>query len=438
MYLVRTKAFFRIAKQALVERIQFDWPVLKAGLVLRAVIARINGYVTGRRGVELDALGSLWRRTPGTWVDHYCDVRLRRLMGGAPEHKRSLIEPLIEKGFDYEFGKRLSASLGEAGGFDRRLLVLRDQSPNDKGIVIVKYTNYFRYFYRLFTGRLFEDYHVVLEPSWIGVFLPEILCFGLTGSRVFVQAWEERDFNALLGFGSGLIPVPCGPNGWVNPDVFFPVHNAAKEYDAIMVSLWSDFKRHYALFRALKEARNRRIRIACVGEPWPRTRREIEDLAIYYGVRSQVDFYESVTQAELNMLFNRSRVTLLMSRKEGSNKSIVESMFAGTPAFLRTGHNYGTSYPFLNEATGGFVRENELPRLLQRIHAGAFDGLSPRAWVLKHWSPITSTGILERTIYGDEEGRVAVKVNAPDLDYLFAQDRERLKEANARLREYLK
>ena len=160
-----------------------------------------------------------------------------------------------------------------------------------------------------------------------------------------------------------------------------------------------------------------RVRIACVGQPWPRTMADVQSLAQYYGVADRVDFYDSVDQAELNRLYSRSRAALLWSRKEGSNKSVIEAMLADIPVIIRHGHNYGTHYEFVNPETGVFAREEELPGLLDALHEGTFGPFAPRRWALEHWSPQRATCTVEEAIYGDCAGRLAEKVNSPDLQY---------------------
>src|SRR5207302_8893683 len=140
---------------------------------------------------------------------------------------------------------------------------------------------------------LLDDYALVLEPSWVGYFLPEILRFQEFSHPIYVQTWETRDREFLEQLDSNLVPVPAAPNGWVDPNVFRPTVGAEKMYDLVYVALWSDFKRHFALFRALAQARTPQLRVACVGQPWPQSLADVRAQAEFYGVSRLVEFFES-------------------------------------------------------------------------------------------------------------------------------------------------
>src|SRR5205085_1837301 len=96
----------------------------------------------------------------------------------------------------------------------------------------------------------------------------------------------------------------------------------------------------------------------------------IRDQAEYYDVHDLIEFRESVTPPEVNRYLNRAKATVLWSRREGSNRSIVEAMFADVPCILRRGHNFGYHYPYINSQTGRFASEAALPIVLEDIFRG--------------------------------------------------------------------
>src|SRR5213078_1833422 len=110
---------------------------------------------------------------------------------------------------------------------------------------------------------------------------------------------------------------------------------------------WAKFKRHHRFLAALARlrARGERLRAILVGYPLDFPLDHVRRLVRYYGVADQVELYERLPAADVNELFNRARVNVLWSRREGFNRSIIEGMFAGVPAILREGFNYGHRYP---------------------------------------------------------------------------------------------
>jgi len=134
-------------------------------------------------------------------------------------------------------------------------------------------------------------------------------------------------------------------------------------------------------------------------------------------VDDQIEWHEGLPQSGVNALLNRSKVNVIWSRKEGVNRAIIEGMFAGVPCIVREGFNYGFKYPYVNEQTGCFAHEDELPDSLAWMveHHHRFD---PRRWVMAHMSCQEATSILEGTIRQHTPGPwrtpLAVKVNTLD------------------------
>lgn len=410
-----------IARRDILERMQFDWRISRAAVTSSMILFSLAARVFLHLKRELGILGLMWRTVDTELSTRFAERRLLSLRrkAGPAAVAATMSEMVVQRG-DVEVETALRNSMGASRPFEKRLLVLKAPDATGKGVLVIKYTNYFKHFRRIFNLQaLSRDFHIVLEPSWIGFYLPEILAFEtLAPNPVFVQAWEERDRLFLDSMGTNLKSVPLSPNAWTNPNIFQSHHGSPKTYDAIVVSVWADYKRHFALFRALRDAQEPALRIVCIGEPWPRSMSSIRDEAAHYGVDQQVQFFDSLNHEQLGDLYGRSRIALLLSRKEGPNKAIVEAMFAGTPAFIRNGFNYGTRYPYLNGETGGFFDEATLPQLLLDAHRGRFSGLRPDKWVREHWNPVSSTRVLEQAIFGRVTGTLHVKVNSPDLDYL--------------------
>jgi hypothetical protein len=140
-------------------------------------------------------------------------------------------------------------------------------------------------------------------------------------------------------------------------------------------------------------------------------------------VREQLTFFERLSPAEVNMKLNESRVNLLLSLKEGSNKSIFEGFFAGVPGMiLRCA--VGPAHSYFTPQTGKLIDEADLARELLWFRENAHT-FSPREWALENISPQITTLKLEK-ILAEEAGRrdepwtrgLVVKVNAPELSYM--------------------
>ncbi len=121
------------------------------------------------------------------------------------------------------------------------------------------------------------------------------------------------------------------------------------------------------------------------------------DLAKHYGVADQVEFHEWLNSSEVNKMLNRARVNIIWSKKEGSNRALVEGMLSGVAGILLKGHNYGFKYKHINEQTGWFVSENELPDKLYQ-YCRHEHNLESRSWILENMSCQSATSIINAAL----------------------------------------
>lgn len=130
---------------------------------------------------------------------------------------------------------------------------------------------------------------------------------------------------------------------------------------------------------------------------------------------------------------------MLLSRKEGSNKTLFESMFANTPVILLS-NNVGVNKDYINEYTGRLVREAELPDAILEFASGST--LQPRVWAMANITPERSTQKLEAklaSIGADVPGiSLFVKVNAPEATYMDARVAARMPQIGTVLRQFEK
>ena len=311
--------------------------------------------------------------------------------------------------------------------FHKRLIILSPPKKGMRGVLLLKYTYYFFYLSQVFDlDKLLDKYILVLEPSFSAYFNPSILYLIGRPEPIIIQASETVDYEFIENLDMNLIPIDIGANCWVDSNTFFPMSNVAKNYDIIMVSLWADFKRHYHLFEILSKCKNKdKIRVALVGLPWPKTLQDIKRIAEYYGINHCIEFFEKLSQEKVNILLNESKVYLLLSKKEGFNKSIIEAMYANTPGFLLEGFNYGQHYSYINKQTGGFIHPSKLVEFIENIDSILqTNNFSPNKWILKHMCVENSMAKLfallskiEKEMNIEINKEMAIKINTPDCDY---------------------
>jgi glycosyltransferase involved in cell wall biosynthesis len=326
-------------------------------------------------------------------------------------------------------------SLAGTGKADllRDLIVLKKHTADEKGVILLKYARTFSAVVALLDmERVMSRYTLVLEPCWAGYCDPSILMLVAPGHPVVVQCFTEDDYRYIERVGWPLIPIRQGPADWVDADNFAPSGAPGKIYDLIMVANWGAHKRHAQLFRALRDVRDRKVRVLLAGFPWAnRTAHDIRREAASVGNdHVQIEIRESVPHTELAGLVSQSKVFVFLTRKEGDNKALVEAMFADVPAIVYD-RTIGGAGSRINEATGVFASDARLAQSIEYMldNHGKF---SPRRWALEHTGSVVATRVLDgalRTAVTKAGGRyttsIVEKTNAPNLAY---KDRARREE----------
>lgn len=234
-----------------------------------------------------------------------------------------------------------------------------NHSSGEKGVLLVKYSHFFPLLLKLYDCKVLAlHYDVVLEPSWAGYFDLSILSYINYPSSVYVMAYEKRDFDLLTQLKSNLVPVNVGPNWYVDPSIF-KFRSVESKYDLVVVSAWAKFKRHKELFVRLGQS-DVITSVALVGYPVDMKLSQIKEMATRYCKNVRFSFFENVDQVQVADIISRSKVSLLWSKFEGNNRSLIESIYCGTPIMLYRGHNYGESYSYIQEQTGRFADERDI------------------------------------------------------------------------------
>ncbi len=310
----------------------------------------------------------------------------------------------------------------------KRSIVLLEPSGVRKGVLLLKFTNTFSFpLRRGFLNRFMDRFVVVLEPSWAGYADADILQFTKRPDPVFVESADRGDSRLLAGLGCNLVPLPLGSGCWVDHRVFRPLADTRKDFDVVYVANSNYYKRMHAFMRLVHDLRKQlgRARGAMVCSAWGTDLTEAQELAAAYGVSSEIELFADLPADALNHVLNRSRFTLLMSRKEGSNKTLFESMFADTPVAL-IAENVGVCREHIPAEAGLVVPEDQMAAVLAgSLNTGHAKRFEPRKWALEHISPEVSTTKLERAIQAQlgwpSPVNLKVKINVPELRYMTAQ-----------------
>ena len=266
----------------------------------------------------------------------------------------------------------------------KAIILKRPVSPDEKGVLFVAFEDqWLRLLRHAAISPLARDYHLVLSPTWSP---PYDLAFSIA-----TRMWPNPLFTILSNFDdipvfSRLFPtvrvVRLLASSWVNANTFAPDNHLVKEYDIVMLANFAAYKRHFALFRALRDM-NRRTRVLLLGRPWGgRNRSTLEDEARAFGVLDRITIMEGLSDPEMIRKLQSAKVSVILSTREGACVAVVESLFANVPVGLLRGASVG-SRAYINAQTGRFLRPERLSEDLTTFVA-AFADYQPRRWAVQN------------------------------------------------------
>jgi glycosyltransferase involved in cell wall biosynthesis len=314
------------------------------------------------------------------------------------------------------------------------ITVLKKPNGAEKGVIIINYSYYFPLFLRFFNAEdIFTKYHLILEPSWAGFCESNILIYTQLNVPIFIQTYEERDYNFVNALDSNLIPIKVGPSWFINYKNFAPpAPDQQRDIDLIVVAAWAKYKRHRALFSALKGVVLKKpdFRIVLVGYPGDMSQNDILTYADEMGLANNVKIYEWITPQEVADLYKRAKINVLWSKFEGNNRAIIEGMLCDTPVIMRENHNYGEKYDFINAQTGYFANEQTLESKVFGLLSDTTT-FTPRDYILNNRNCDVATQIMQTAIKNYElkhnsnpewHADLAVKVNdLHGMHYLYEE-----------------
>lgn len=329
---------------------------------------------------------------------------VERILRVPPPGVTSRLSTEVEKAYAIYLGSVTAGAkhLRAENLIGHRLLVLKSSREHERGVIVIDYTYSFPLIARFCDlHALSQRYYVLLEPSWIGYCTPEILVYSRLGEPVFVQTIEQPDAAFLGSVSRHFVHVLTTGNWWVDHRLIRPSPQVTKDVDVSMVAAWSGYKRHAHFFAALGRLRRKgvslNVQLIGYAVDGTMTRDDIYRQAQYYGVADTLEILEHLTPQEVSQNVSRSKVNVLWSRREGSNRAIIEAMLTDVPVILRAAHNYGQPYAFINPSTGRFADESSLPDVLLDV-IERFQEFAPRQWILENMTPQIATRVINERI----------------------------------------
>jgi len=307
-------------------------------------------------------------------------------------------------------------------------------SASDKGVLTIAYNYAIPSFMYLFDYKeIMKRYHIVLEPSTARFLMPEILICDELTDPVYVQSGEPRDAKFLQRYSKSLVPVPIAANWWLDTRIFNNDLPEKKAFDVIMVSTFTKLKRHYLLFEAMKKLKlkGKLLTAVLIGYQGRYTKNDIEKMAIKAGIENQVTILENLSPTEIASYYKRSKINVLLSKREGSSRTIIEGLHCGVPAMIRQGFNFNYKYNFITSKSGAYFKDNSLAEdmlnLIDKVDADNIDTLEVLSKV--NIDPFNAAKILSDTIYPDQNISIEPKASGlHGMEYIRENARHELEE----------
>jgi glycosyltransferase involved in cell wall biosynthesis len=314
-------------------------------------------------------------------------------------------------------------------------------SEREKGVLFVSFESEW---FKLFRHCNLEDfsrrYTLVIAPSGDPHNIVNYVFPTVYPATIFTLVSHPEEVDILPRVAANYVVVPLYASSWVNPNLYEPRPRSERDIDLVMVANFAKFKRHYALFKAIR-GMPEHLRILLIGQDQDsRTAETIMSAAQCYGVRDRFQLLSNAGYEVVVDALCRSRASVILSRREGSCVVIAESLFADTPAALLHNAEIG-SRSFINDATGRLLHDGDLAAQLVDFLAEA-ERYSPRAWAQEHISCFQSSARLNEIIKqhmlatGQEwTCDLAPLCWRPDPCLVAAQDRQRMEIAHEDLRQ---
>jgi len=350
----------------------------------------------------------------------------RRLLRRLESSLRNHVEHLNPTGDDWNLISPESASDTVAKG----IILKAPGGDGEKGVLFISFEGqWLRLFRYGDIEKIARDYHLVLAPSWSPPHdLALMMAARLWPGPLFTLMSNFNDYDAFRRLSPNLEPIQLLASSWVNPDIFDVSEPVEKEYDIVVLANFAAYKRHFLLFRALRDMAPE-TRVLLLGRAIDgRSSETILSEADVYGVRDRVTIKEGLPDAEMVRAMRSAKVSLMLSGTEGSCVAVVECLFADVPVGLFENAIIG-SRAYINDRTGALLSPRGVGRQLTEFIAGSAQ-MTPRQWVLDHEiscfgsSRILNETVKERVVGWGEAwtGDLAVHHWRPNPSYVNEED----------------
>ncbi len=300
---------------------------------------------------------------------------------------------------------------------NRSLILKAPGAGGERGVFVIWFeSNLIALLHCRQLRELLKDYRIVFASSWSPPYPQAIWPLaGFEDADVTLMLSNARDEEWFRRMDLGFAVTPLYMSSWVDPECYSPKPAEERDIDVLMVANWAPFKRHWLLFEALR-ALPANWRVVLAGQPEAgRTMGHVRKMAAAHRAPQQIEFHDRLRVDEVAALQERSKTSLILSRREGSCVVVAESLCAGAAVGLLEGAHIGSS-AFVNRRTGAFLRERhlaeDLGRLVDAASAGEF---SPLEWARGSIGCLQSTKLLNEGLRrrAEERGEPWTKDIAP-------------------------
>jgi glycosyltransferase involved in cell wall biosynthesis len=270
-------------------------------------------------------------------------------------------------------------------------------SEREKGVLFISFESEW---VKLLRHGVLRDvarrYALVLAPSGSPHNLISYVFPAAVADPVFTLISHAEEQHLFPRVAANYVVVPLYASSWVNPDLFRPLPRHRRDLDLVMVANFAKFKRHFALFKALRSMPPR-LRVLLIGQDeGGRNGDTILATARHYGVADRFTLVRDAPWQVVADALCRARASVILSRREGSCVVVAESLFADTPVALLRGAEVG-SRGFINAQTGRLLRDGNLGGQLAAFIAES-DRYAPRRWAVENISCHASSRALNDAV----------------------------------------
>jgi len=308
--------------------------------------------------------------------------------------------------------------------------------PREKGVLFISFEDqWMKLLEHCDLRALAQRYTLVLSPTWCPPHaLANSVFPAVFPDPVFTLISNPKDLVYLPRLSAKFVVVPLYASSWVNPEFYEPAPRDQRDIDIVMVANFGKYKRHHALFRALQQMRSK-PRVVLIGQDQDgRTADTIRAEASLFGVDSSIGILANPSDEELADHLCRAKISLIVSRREGSCVVVAESLLADTPVGLLADAAIG-SRAFIHASTGRLLDERHLAPQVEDFLAHA-EAYSPRTWAVENISCFRSSHTLNEILkrHMHETGQdwtedIAPLCWRPNPQLVHDHDRERMQPA---------